>query len=508
MKTLRVIVVTIAALAIGVLASANAQTVLLTLDRPSPQPHSDFGFSVAVGDVNGDGKGDIAVAAPGDHVGGNESQGQAYVFSGADGSLLFLRSTPNPQPYAWLRADLAVGDVNGDGKADIVVGARFEDVDGNADQGRVYVFAGPYGTPLFALDSPNPQVGAEFGHEVAVGDVDSDGRGDIAVASSEDVGANEHQGRVYVFSGADGSLLFTFDSPNPQPYANFGTEVAVGDVDGDGRGDIVVASSEDVGANEHQVHLFSGADGSLLFTLDKPEPERMGGFGNSLAVADVNGDGKADIVVGADYEIVGGDLGVGAVYVFSGADGSLLFSLDNPNPQLVALFGHCLAVGEVSGDARADIVVGAPLEDVGDNTDQGRVYVFSGADGSLLLVLDGPDPQPDLYFGVDVAVGDVDGDGRGDLTASALGWEREPMWPQGLAYVFSLPTPTPTPPSTPVVGGMVEMQVDGSAPAVDSAAGSSDSSALPYYIALAGAIAAGVVAATAGGWYARRRWLG
>jgi hypothetical protein len=213
--------------------------------------------------------------------------------------------------------------------------------------------------------------------------VNGDGKGDIVVdARGEHVGGNAYQGRIYVFSGTDGSLLFTLDSPNPQAEAWFGFSAAVGDVNRDGKGDIVVGEpgpGETAGVNTFQgrVYVFSGADGSLFFTLDTPNPQPVDGFGRSVAVGDVNGDGKADIAVGRPSETVGGNALQGRDYVFSGADGSLLLTLDTPNPQASVLFGSSAAVGDVNGDAKSDIAVGASGETVAGNAYQGRAYVFS-----------------------------------------------------------------------------------------------------------------------------------
>ena len=310
------------------------------LYSPNPQATIQFGNAVAVGDVDGDGKEDIAVGARLEDVGDNERQGRAYVFSGADGSLLFTLDTPNPQARAGFGYSLAVGQVNADGKGDIAVGAALEHVGSNLDQGRAYVFSGTDGSLLFTLNLPSPQANAHFGNSVAVVDVNADGKADIAVgAASQTTAGNYRQGRVYVFSGADGSLLFTLDTPNPGTRAHFGVSLAVGDVDADGRADIAVgADGENVDGNERQgrAYVFSGADSSLLLTLDSPTSEAYANFGSSLAVGDVSGDGKGDIAVGAYQEEASENLSQGGAYVFSGADGSLLFSLDTPDPQVSA----------------------------------------------------------------------------------------------------------------------------------------------------------------------------
>jgi subtilisin family serine protease len=331
--------------------------------------------------------------------------------------------TPTPTPilpyvlHAPNASSVAVGDVNGDGKEDVVVGTPYVDVGGLSNVGRVYVFSGADGSLLLTLDTPNPQTNAHFGASVAMGDVNGDGKADIAVGAPG-------QMRVHVYSGASGSLLLTLVAPNPEAYA-FGGSVAMGDVNGDAKADIAVgAYAEDVGGTEKvgRAYVFSGADGSLLLTLDTPNPQTNAYFGRPVAVGHVNADGKEDIVVSA-REDVGGNENQGRAYIFSGADGSLLLSLDTPNPQADAGFSRSLAVGDVNGDGQADVVVGTPYEDVGGNENQGRAYVFSGADGSLLLTLDTPNPQAGAEFGSSVAVGDVDADDRGDIAVGADGWD-------------------------------------------------------------------------------------
>jgi len=473
--------------AIVLLASVDAQTLLLTLNTPNPQAGAGFGNSVAVGDVNGDGKADIAVGVPAEGVGANTQQGRTYVFSGTDSSRLLTLDTPNPQAGAYFGYSVAVGDVNGDGRDDIAAGAPAEGVGANTQHGRAYVFSGADGSLLLTLDTPNPQVGGGFGNSVAVGDVNGDGKADIGVGTpGESVGTNTQQGRTYVFSGANGSLLFTLDTSSPQASAGFGNSVAVGDANGDGKADIAVgAPGEGVGTNTQQgrTYVFSGANGSLLLTLDTPDPQAGAWFGASVAVGDVNGDGKADIAVGVPAEGVGANTQQGRTYVFSSANGSLLLSLDTPNPQASAYFGNSVAVGDVNGDGKADITVGVPTEGVGANTQQGRAYVFSGANGSLLLTLDTTNPQASAYFGNSVAVGDVNGDGKADIAVGAPAEGVGANTQQGRAYVFS-----------------------GSGTASGASVSGGRGSSAPSVAVLAGIAAGGALLLLAvGGWYTRRR---
>ena len=482
-----------------VITPADAQTLLRTLDTPNPQYMANFGSSVAVGDVNGDGKGDLAVGAPFEDVGGSQDQGQAYVFSGANGSLLLTLDTPNPRASGNFGSSVAVGDVNGEGKGDIAVGAPWEDVGG-----RVYVFSGADGSLLRTLNTPNPRWGgAVFGSCVAVVDVNGDGKKDIAVGSSSEFVGGIPSGRAYVFSGADGSVLLTLDTPNPQAYAYFGSSVAAGDVNGDGRPDIAVAAaSENVGGNigQGRAYVFSGPSGSLLLTLNIPNPQAEDYFGLSLAVGDVDGDGNADIAVGAPYEYVGVSANEGRAYVFSGASGSLLFTLDSPNPQAGSQFGVSLAMGDVIGDGKGDITVGARYEKVNGNTSQGRAYIFSGVDGSVLLTLNTPNPQVQAGFGSSLAVGDVTDDGKDDIAVGSPHEDVGGIEFQGRAYVFSAPVPTPTP--RPGVGGAVKLP-----PAAIAAESGTQADGSGWATGAYAALIAAVVAMGTGVWYARRRWL-
>ena len=457
MKALRIALVALVVLAVGLVASADAQTLLFVLDTPNPQAGAAFGASLAVGDVNGDGKGDVAVGAPHEQVNGNQRQGRVYVFNGRSGSVLLTLDTPKPQADAGFGSLVAVGDVNGDGWADVAA------TGGDKDLGTVvYVFSGADGSLLLSLHSPGA---GGFGSSVALGDVNGDGNGDIAVgASHEDPGPG-----VYVFSGADGSLLFALDGLDTR----FGVSVAVGEVNGDGKADIAVGLP-----GPDRAYVFSGADRSLLLTLTGCP--HGGAFGASIAVGEVNGDAKADIAVG--------DLGSGyfnhVACVFSGADGSLLMTLHSTNPQLNDWFGSPVAVGDVTGDGKGEIAVGAGGEWVGGTWDVGRAYVFSGGDGSLLLTLDTPNPQVSSGFGGSLAMGDGKADHRADIVAAATGEDVDGHDDQGRAYVFSAAGP---------VGGVAQLP---------NVSGSSD----PNYLAVAGLAAALLVTLTAAAWYARRRF--
>ncbi len=352
--------------------------------------------------------------------------------------------SPTPQSTGYFgTAVAAVPDVDGDGVDDVLVGAQSEDPYGNGDgkYGRAHVFSGATGALLYSIDSPNPNYNGYFGYEVAgVPDTDGDGRGDLLVSASLET-------RVYLFSGADGTLLHELASPNPQAGVNFGGSIAgVPDVDGDGRGDLLVgASKEDMGFEEAgRAYLFSGASGAHLYEFSSIAPEEFGRFGQDVAgVPDLNGDGTADLLVAEHRDVeLSGYYSIAVesfrISAFSGATGALIGSIDEPSIGMGEPFPGYISVAgleDVNGDGRGDILAGAPNQ-----AGTGRAYVFSGADGTRLVApLASPNAELGGEFGESVAgVPDLDGDGRPDLLIGAR--KEDPgssPFSVGRAYVFS-----------------------------------------------------------------------
>ena len=236
---------------------------------------------------------------------------------------------------------------------------------------------------------------------VAAGDINGDGRDDIITGAG--AGGGPH---VQVFSGADGSVLRSFFAYDTRFTG--GVRVAAGDINGDGLADIITGAG--AGGGPH-VRVFSGADVSVLASFFAYDTRFTGGV--YVAAGDINGDGRADIITGA---------GTGAgphVRVFNGAmiggrgggstGSGVLRSFFPYDTRFTG--GVYVAAGDINGDGRDDIITGAGA---GGGP---HVQVFSGADGSVLRSFFPYDTR--FTGGVRVAAGDINRDGRADIITGA-----------------------------------------------------------------------------------------
>ena len=435
-------------------ASAGAQDVAATFVGSAPGER--FGWSVAgVGDVDGDGAGDWIFGAPYADPAGTDS-GAARVVSGATGSVLYQISGQAAHDH-FGQSVAGAGDVNGDGRADFVVGAPGND-ERAVSGGSAYVFSGLDGSLLRHIFGLNPY--DELGVSVAgAGDVNGDGFDDVLAGIwGADTWNGTNVGKVRVVSGFDGSALMVLRGEGS--FDLFGTSLAgLGDLDGDGRGDFAVGAkwNDHGGPDSGSTYVYSGADGSQLFVVRGTNSGHMSG--SSVAAAgDVDGDGTPDVIVGEPGADPGGS-NSGRARVFSGADGSLLYVLEGAAPG--DNFGIAVAgAGDVDGDGRADLVAGGHGIDTG-GVNAGGLRVHSGLDGSLLASLSGSNEADRLGFAV-AGGGDVDGDGLHEILVGAYG--ASGGWMTGEALVFTssdlepcaAPTPfCPTNPnSTGVAAGM------------------------------------------------------
>ncbi len=462
----------LAALTLLALApTVAAQDLIHELASPNEEEFGRFGSVAEVPDADGDGRGDLLVGAYNETPGlSPSSAGRAYLFSGATGALLFELASPNPEAGGRFGGSVAgVPDVDGDGRADLLVGAYHEDPGTSpSNAGRAYLFSGT-GIPTQTQLIGAPEKGDAFGAALATGDFNGDGRDDLAVGSpGEDLGSIQDAGVVNVIYGTPGSAAsgggltaagnqdWNQGSPGvigaSEAGDQFGAALAAGDFDCDGFDDLAVGipgetfgtggtAVTDAGSMNVIYGSASGLDGagSQRWNQDSPgvgaDPQTGDGFGSALASGDFNADGCDDLAVGVPGEDLGGNtiLDAGFAMVFYGRTTGLTStgidylsqeSTQPDTPEAGDRVGFALAAGDFDGDGIDDLAVGAPGEDVGSITDAGAATVFYGTTATGLrpstyqLWTEGPllgDTGENDQFGYALTAGDFDGDGFDDL---------------------------------------------------------------------------------------------
>ncbi|MCK9296992.1 MAG: FG-GAP-like repeat-containing protein [Desulfobulbaceae bacterium] len=386
-------------------------------------------------DVNGDGYVDLAV---------NESvvsnYGKVYLYHGGPDGV-----TPAAQTTIWgeelsnsFGDALALGDINGDGYADLIIG----DYGYNYTRGKVWILHGGaegIASRQFYLGDPADTIlyfslytSTNFGCALACGDVNGDGYADLGV------GAMGYYGMVHVFYGAalgipNKDLAISDQHADFSITGNFGRSFVFADFNGDGYDDLA-AGAEEYNSYQGRTCVYYGSQEGLQAVDSPPNYAILTGdeggtaFGYVVTAGDANGDGYQDLVVGASRDFL-----QGWVYLFHGGqsgiqsgDLSAGFSADATIKGVSDRnqFGNALALGDLNGDSYDDLAAGSRLYDL----NRGRVHLFYGSGAGLAPYTDLNTMPDDFFldgesqgslFGQAIVFDDLTADGYADLTVSA-----------------------------------------------------------------------------------------
>jgi formylmethanofuran dehydrogenase subunit C len=403
---------------------------------------SNFGAAIVAGDFNADSKIDLAVGA--DVF--NTYVGRAYIFYN-DGiytdSAASADVVISGESSSYFGNEMAVGDFNADGKNDLIIGGYGF----NSNTGRAYIFyqnsGGGFTTPLTAAANTNVYITGEtnsyFGVSITTGDFNSDGKNDLVVGAS---GYSSSTGRVYIFyqnsGGGFTTPLTAAANANVyiqgQSYSSLGVSMVTADINADGKKDLVVGASG-YNTSAGRVYIFYQNSGGgfttpLAATSANVVIDSEGTtirLGESMASGDFNNDGRIDLAVSAKFY----SSQAGRTYIFYN-DGSIPTTAAAADVIITgeagSLFGSKLTTGDFNSDSKDDLIVVAS----GYNSNQGRVYIFYSQTGQSVLKNTITGGATANHFGESMYVDDFNSDGKDDLVVGA--WAASTL--SGRTYIF------------------------------------------------------------------------
>ncbi len=400
-----------------------------------------FGVSVSTaGDVNGDGFSDVIIGADGNNSSTGKSY---IFFGSTSLSSTINASSANVKMSGEATNDLfgisvsIAGDVNGDGYSDVIVGAEGN----NSSTGKSYIFYG--GSSMnniadIAISGKNSN--DFFGHSVSnAGDMNSDGYSDFIIGAYWNDANGNKSGSAYLYTNSQTGVdipdnLFLGINDND----NFGRSVSdVGDVNNDGYDDFIVGADGYLNERGRAYIYFGGADMDYKADIILTGENTGDRFGFSVSGAgDVNNDGIDDVIVGA----IGFNGSAGKAYVyFGGLNMNNVPDVLIPGQFPGDNFGWSVSSAEnVNNDLYDDFIVGAPNYNDGGSSDAGRVYIYFG--GSSVnnfpnVIMTGEDAFD--YFGFSVSnAGNVNDDNYSDVIVGAYGHDNAISNSTGKSYIY------------------------------------------------------------------------
>lgn len=381
-------------------------------------PNDQFGWIARnIGDVDGDGINDIVTSAP-THGDGGSHSGRIYVYSVGSNRLLWTADGAAGDELG--TGVEAAGDTNGDGIPDVVAS-------GPSGRGIARIYSGRDGRVLHEFHAVTPD--EMFGNHISgAGDVDGDGDADVIVGGPGKDGETKSPGHAYLYSGRTGALIKTLTGERMGDQ--FGSTVAGYSY---GHQHVLVVGAPAAGPQHHgRVYVYVNGSQSPKFTIEADSTGRALGAMFVSIPGDLDGDGIPDIYA-SDWANDARGVSTGRIYVHSGRTGSRLLTLTGEGAN--DGFGTSPSeAGDVDGDGRADLIVGAWQYGKA-ALSGGRAYLFSGRNGRLLRTY--TDRIPGDTFGFDaVGLGDIDKDGTVDLLITAA-WSGVNGYHSGRVFVIS-----------------------------------------------------------------------
>ena len=367
-----------------------------------------FTYGITAGDLNGDGRDDVLVFS-----GTYNSTTYTYTFeyisaiNGREGTEIWGQSIV----YAtgWIGVPTyPVGDLDGDGKEDVIVGSRSYDSDTDEYTVSVYAKRGYDGNLFWSQSVTGDGLYGAFMWADQYCDLDGDGKDDVVVGSwSYDSDTDEETASAYAKRGYDGNLFWSQSVTGEDAFMR---PFSYCDLDGDGKDDVIVESgSRRYGSstNDYAMYAKRGYDGNLFWSQSV-----TGGGMQAYLYCDLDGDGKDDVVVGSrrcdsatsEYTV--------SVYAKRGYDGDLFWSQNITCDSWYSAYMRAYLYCDLDGDGKDDVVVGSRRYDSATSEYTVSVYAKRGYNGNLFWSQSVTGEDADMWA---YSYCDLDGDGKDDV---------------------------------------------------------------------------------------------